>query len=300
MDDERFDLVGSSKYWVDVDASSITLTLSSLAAPLSISIDRVAAVVRQTEVEADPTLYRRRERIVDLTGRDANALIVFDSSLFVPPLKYGAEQTVTVSKRERKSGLNVDGLGLTFEDPDRFVARLVERGVPAMSRRDALSKTIGIATGDDVARRAGERRSAATKLRRYVVGLSMAMAALLAWRFGLSAQPTVGFWSSQIQERVILTAVMFVASVIVAGSVVPTAMRRRPVRGRRSAGEVALRLGPVVVVVAFAIWRATVADATTWWVVLLDSVISGGLPGAGLGYIWKKTVLPPASTSPFV
>lgn len=256
-----------------------------LKAPVVVPVARVEAVVRPLTADWDLPLLKRDPRLLNLNGGllDPNVVLIFRSPVRVGRLKFGAEQGLAISRKERRDGLDVDGLGVTVEDPDGLAEAIQRRGVRSAPRVEAaLVDVIGEATGDEVEPRrrevAWDRRKG--KLYLGAFGLASAIMLALKWSENATAAATAGLVLSAVGWAAFIALLI---SSIGLGRSGPKVLRDRD---RRS--DVLLRL---IAVAAFIFLPALIANWLSAHLGTPRQIADGlvaGLPGGVLiGYMLR-------------
>jgi hypothetical protein len=269
-----------------------------LKAPLLIPLDQVAGAVRVIEVdpaEREPVL-RRDVRVLDLRSSaftDSNVVFVFKAPVHVARFKFGAENALPISARERKRGLDMDALGVTVEEPDQLHGALVQRGVrlfPTVA--SAITEVVGEATGEGATHRRRELARARARARLVAVGFGTLWTTLLAARFAFGGDandvPTstaIGLIVSSLAWAALVASVVVSAGTSTGG--------RRPIRDRANGwhalGYLAVIGAIVAVPLVVAGWLASQLGTPR----VLAYGLVAGVPGGVLCGIGLRTTRRP-------
>jgi len=271
-----------------------------LKAPLAVPMGEVAAVVRVTHRpsgrESGQGVLRRDARVLHLPSSaltESNVVIVFKAPVRVARFRFGAENGLLISARERKRGLDLDAVGVTVVEPDQLASVLARRGVrmiPTVAQ--ALSEVIGEATGDDAVSRRDEYRRKRSRARFRLVGFGVLWTCLLAARFALGGDGDDTPAATVI--GVVLSSLAWAGLVALAVTAfAPGAGRHRPIRDRASGWHALAFLAAMVAVIAVpfvvAGWMASHLGTPR----VLAYGLVAGVPGGvlcGLGLRATRTV----------
>jgi hypothetical protein len=286
---------------MSIDADRVTITGTFLKEPLSIPLTELGAVVRQTEIVADPMVYRRRVRNVRLSGTDANVLLVCTPPAVVPKFKYGAEKSLAISARERKRGVALDVIGLSVDEPDPFVAQLAALGVRNASLPVVLSEVIGVARGGELDRRLTEERARVRKVRLGLALSNLMFALLIAYKLGATVTGPDDVWSSQITQRVVGAVALSVVVAWLSQHVTAAAARPRPARVRPTIGSTWVPLVALIVGGGLILARIQIDARVRISLTIIDVLLAGVPYSVYTGVLWKRSRVPrEVETSPFL
>jgi hypothetical protein len=253
--------IGKARGAVILDGD-IRIEYPLLKAPVTIPFDSVLAAVRITEVGGEQPILRRDVRLLQLSPAltEPNVVIVFESPVHIERFKFGAEKGLAISARERKRGLDLDGLGVSVERPDGLVTSLGARGVRSLPTvAMAMSELVGEATGVDAVERRHKLRTRRLRARLTVLGFGVGWTTLIAARLAVGRNPenvpaatVVGLIASSLAWAA-LTA-LAVSSAAAGGGARPV---RDRVRGSRALGYLAAVVALFAVPLVVAGWMAS-------------------------------------------
>jgi membrane associated rhomboid family serine protease len=142
-------------------------------------------VVRLRETEdTDAAAFRRLPRLLPLVSNqfvEPNVFVGFLRPVRVPKFKYGSEQLLAISAKERRRGQEFDAFAVTADDPDGLFEALIDHGARRYDAiSDLLTDTIGLASGaQQVVRRREDEAMETRERRKGVMWAAFGMAALL-------------------------------------------------------------------------------------------------------------------------
>lgn len=234
-----------------------------LKAPVAISLENVACSVRVAEVVDEDIVLRRDATLLNLTSvlTEPNVILVFRSPVRIERFKFGAENGLPISAKERKHGIDMDALGVAVEDADGLVSALARRGTRLVATVGlALRELVGEATGVEAVGRRREVARRRIRTRVVVVASGVVWTALLAARFAFAADEdnvpaatVVGLIASSLAWAVLVALVVTSTGGVEGG--------RRPVRdalsGSRALGYLAGLGAMLVVPLVVAGWMAS-------------------------------------------
>jgi hypothetical protein len=229
--------IGKAKGFVVV-GDMVRIEHRLLKTPLVVAIEQIASAVRITERGTDDVLLRRDVRRIDLKENqynETNVALVLKSPVRIERFKFGANQVLTISRRERRSGVDIDIIGLNVEDPDGLITAFSGQRIwIAGTLVNALKTIIGEPTGDEARERRSSLRQRRTFARLKMVGFGVLWTGLIAARLGLGG--VTG--DAKTSTVIALVASALVWAVVVAAAVVIFSENRidrtRPVRDRVS------------------------------------------------------------------
>lgn len=144
---------GGTSASVLVDEDGLAIVHDLIRGQLAVPREQIAAVVLDPQPADHQVVLRRQPRRLDLRTTllaDANVLIVFDPPLPMPPFRSGAQKALGISRHERLSGLEVDAIGVTVEDPLGLAHALTSLGAHTeLTTTAAFISVVGQAYGPE-------------------------------------------------------------------------------------------------------------------------------------------------------
>lgn len=280
---------GPNKAAVVLDDDVFRIEHPAFRAPLSITLDNLAAVIASSETNFDGLVLRRDVRLLELptsTLARSNIVLVFRSPVRIARFRFGAQSGLSISARERRRGLDVDGLGVTVEKPHDLMAALRHRGVTeAATVHDALRAAIGVPEGEDALRRHEEIRRRRARSRRFLVGWFLLSTVAIA----LQVAVKVADDSLTRAGGLVLSTLLWALAILLIVSRWPARRRRRGSGSRSESRTAAAFL--VGLVAVFAIPLAVAWAAARLGVPpLLAYGMVGGIPsGVIFGVVLRMT-----------
>jgi hypothetical protein len=277
--------IGKNKAAVVLD-DEMRIEHPLLKSPLTVPTSRIASVVRVTEVDPNepPLVLQRDVRVLHLQASaftDANVVLLFRSPVRIERFKFGAENGLPISARERKRGLDIEGVGVTVEEPDQLHNALLQRRVPsAPSVALALKALVGEAMGEHLVRRRETMEKARARARLLAIGFGVLWTTLIAARFALGGEAENVPASTIV--GLVVSSLVWAALIAALVASWDGSSARRPVRERVSGWHGVLLLGVVLasvgVPIVIAGWMASHLGTPR----LLAYGLVGGVPGGFL------------------
>jgi hypothetical protein len=257
--------------------------------------DQIAGFAAGPDLEAtgDDLVVERDLRVLGLTlrlGEPAGVVVVLRTPIHVGGFKFGTEQVFGVSRRERRTGIDVDVLELGVEDSEGLAAAMALEGLRPLPLVQLLREVGGEAHGP-----LREQRIEATVLAHRRAVRAMTGAAVLG-TLAVAARG-VSFVAEDIDWSVGLVVQMLVASLLCLGLATAWLLDPRPAPGgppdlapSRSHRPIVLT---VVAVVAFVATLVAAEDLPRPILVSLIAVASGSVGGILLARVRQLSAAVP-------
>lgn len=249
-----------------------------LRAPLVFSISRLAGALELGEESVLPA-FEREPIGVHLPSdgfRGPNVALVMRQPLRVGPFKYGAQQQIPLTRRDRKQGVDVDLLTLSVADPGLLLAALRAKGVQtSRSLDDALGSSIPLAPPELAVEVLAARRRGVRTMARRQIGLGVITAILVALRATVETRP----WETSGRVSAAALAAAWLVGLVIA------ARQKRSSRGGLRRWAWILPLVLVAAVVALALLGSQhrlTGGPYLLAMAVLAALVSGPLIGFGL------------------
>ena len=177
--------LGQAHASVLVDDDGLAVVHRLVKGQINVPARQIAAVVPNPGPLDGHVALRRQPRQLDLVTnqyKDPNVLVVFDPPVRIEQFSYGANQVLSINRRERKHGVDVDSIGVTVDDPDGLTGAVARLGVRVKpSATDVYVGLIGQAFGEEAAtiqhNAARRRRRARLLTPLFIAIFTVAMAA---------------------------------------------------------------------------------------------------------------------------
>lgn len=270
--------------------------------PVRISMEDVGGVVRLRELEDSDVVPAREVRELDLPSSqytDPNVALFFRTPVRVPRFRFGAQQQLRISGKERRRGAAFDSLTVTAEDPDGLVRALETRGVQRFaSISEALRGVFGEATRAEAEVILAKEDKELRKAKLMQLGWGVLFSIAVVARFVLPAEDDGSFSGSGAARIFAGAAVVATITGLIAARITSARVRalepRRTVADsldwRKAAGMVALPLGALGVV-WLGIYLASYIDAAAVRHFVFGAVLGGPLgvlTGVQLGLFQQR------------